>query len=823
MKYNFKRNRRVKLPFEFKIIFMTICILSIVTEMCFLKNTYEENLQKEKNEASIHGERIIAAIQEELTRCVDTTEILNDLYKTYGNKFLNSFEKLCPKLLEDNLAIGSMYFAPKGVILYGYPDEIDDATLLFNMIKDPIQGPKSKLAIQSKKVTIAGPHSLVEGGEGFIVRNPIFDDKGDFEAFTITVIDKNSFVDKIIEKLSKEEKEYKFGVWKDEDDTAVLKDGFIFVSKDTNLDKSIVIPFEAPNDKWYLTLEPVDGWNPMGGMLISFIVSVFLVSALLSALFLIVRLNVNESEKLRLEENNDIMSNAGMGVWRIIVENGKRPRMKANPKMLELLGIDNYDMPEEDVYSAWYSRINDEDINSVTNSVNEMLSGKKSENTYRWRHPLLGERYVRCGGTSYNEEKIDGYIIKGYHYDVTNEVKLDAQRKNELEKAKNEAEQASAAKTSFLFNMSHDIRTPMNAIIGFTELVEKNQNNPDKLNGYVSKIKESSSVLLSIINNVLEMARIEKGSLILDEQVWGVKQYNDSISVIFEELMEQKNIDFKRTIDVKHEYVLCDSIKLREIFLNILSNAFKYTPSGGKIVMELKEIESDREGYAMFQTCISDTGIGMSKDFLPHIFEEFSRENNTTQAKIEGTGLGMPIVKKLLDFMEGTISVESELGKGTTFIVTIPHKIATMEQIDTNENNTENELERKKLRNKKILLAEDNDFNAEIIMEILGEADIEVTRVCDGVECVNMIKEKESDFFDLILMDIQMPNMNGYVATMTIRELSDVKKSIIPIVAMTANAFDEDKKEAFRVGMDGHISKPIAISELFNILSSILK
>jgi CheY-like chemotaxis protein/two-component sensor histidine kinase len=316
------------------------------------------------------------------------------------------------------------------------------------------------------------------------------------------------------------------------------------------------------------------------------------------------------------------------------------------------------------------------------------------------------------------------------------------------------------------------------------------------------------------------MARIEKGTLTVDEAAWSAEQFNDTLYSVFQDMMKQKNIEFTRQINVEHQYVLCDPIKLREVFINILSNAYKYTNSGGKVNMHLEEIPSDREGYAMYRTTISDTGIGMAEDFLPHIFEEFSRENNTTENKIEGTGLGMPIVKRLIDFMEGTIEVRSKKGEGSTFVVTIPHKIA--DKTDLVEH-VPGEINIKMFENKRILLAEDNELNAEIAVEILSEVGFEVDRAQDGQICVDMLQKADDYFYDVILMDIQMPNMNGYEATKAIRALADTAKADIPIIAMTANAFEEDKRDAQRAGMNGHLAKPINVHELYKTLMGILE
>lgn len=405
-------------------------------------------------------------------------------------------------------------------------------------------------------------------------------------------------------------------------------------------------------------------------------------------------------------------------------------------------------------------------------------------------------------------------ITSVFGRDVTQEhEKADTKAQLEIANA------ANAAKTSFLFNMSHDIRTPMNAIIGFRDLLEKHQEEPEKRADYLKKIEDASNVLLSIINNVLEMARIEKGTLEIDETAWSAEQFNDTLYSVFHEMMVQKNIEFTRQVDVNNHYVFCDPIKLREIFLNILSNAYKYTNPGGSVHMHLKEIPSAREGYALYQTTISDTGIGISEEFMPHIFEEFSREHNTTDNKIEGTGLGMPIVKHLVEFLNGTIEVKSEKGVGTAVIVTLPHRIADKSNL---VNHAGVELDPNLFWGKRILLAEDNELNAEIAIEILKEAGFVIELAEDGQICVDMLDKASAGYYDLILMDIQMPNMNGYHATRTIRALNDSGKANIPILAMTANAFEEDKREAFRCGMNGHLAKPINVSELMKELARIL-
>ena len=509
----------------------------------------------------------------------------------------------------------------------------------------------------------------------------------------------------------------------------------------------------------------------------------------------------------RMKEYNDIISHAGFGIWSIILKPDCKPRMQANAKMLWLLGAD-VGMTEEEVYETWYSHIMPSALSSVQASVEEMLSGMFSENTYLWYHPVKGVIYVRCGGTSVKLE--DGTtVLRGYHADVTDIVLKDKEREIELSNAQKAAEKASIAKSAFIFNMSHDIRTPMNAILGYAELIKKNLDDKDRCNKYLDKLMMSGDFLLTLINNVLTIARIESGKETVDETIVSPRDVTYNVYSIFDEIVERKHLEFTTITDIKTDYIYADVVKLKEIALNLVSNACKYTPEGGKISITVREIPCDKVGYTNIQTVVADNGIGISKEFLGSIFEKFTREHTATENKIQGTGLGMPLVKQFIDLMGGTITVESELGKGTTFTVTIPHRIAEapdnyIEHSSAKEFNTNRKI--------RILIAEDNDLNAEIAIELLTEVGVLVERASDGIICIDMLQKAGSEYYDVILMDIQMPNMDGYKTTRIIRSMDDPVKASIPILAMTANAFEEDKKAAVEAGMDGHIAKPIDVS-----------
>lgn len=384
------------------------------------------------------------------------------------------------------------------------------------------------------------------------------------------------------------------------------------------------------------------------------------------------------------------------------------------------------------------------------------------------------------------------------------------------------AEDASLAKTQFLHNVSHDIRTPMNAILGYSELMknELKDNDLPRVFEHLNKLQKAGNILLSIINNVLDMARIESGHMELDENYANIEDIRQRLIEMFEDEAKKKNIHVRYTFNVEHKHVMADVTKVEEIFVNILSNALKYTPSNGSVEVDVDELSCDEPGYMIVRTSIMDTGIGMSQEYLEKIFESFSRERMTS-SKISGTGLGMAIVKKYVDLLGGTIDVKSVLGKGSTFIVTLKYKMADEKYyLDKQEENCEDD--NTIFNGKHILLAEDNDLNAEIAQTILERAGLFVDRVKNGIECVNKVIENPVGTYDVILMDIQMPKMDGYKATCENRNLQDKAKACIPIVAITANAFEEDRKKAIDVGMDGHIAKPINIEDLFVVLTDIM-
>ena len=383
-----------------------------------------------------------------------------------------------------------------------------------------------------------------------------------------------------------------------------------------------------------------------------------------------------------------------------------------------------------------------------------------------------------------------------------------------LKNALHRAEEGSRAKSSFLFAMSHDLRTPMNAIIGYAELMEAHWGEKEVTTNYLQKLKGASQFLLALIGNVLEIARIESGKETLNEAPWNLMKLEETLDILLDGEISRKQLTVNRNVNIRHANVYCDALKIREIIMNLLSNAVKYTSEGGKIVLDIEEKPSALDGFMTLQIRVSDNGIGISKEYVPYIFDAFTRERSSSESGIIGTGLGLRIVKSFVDLMNGDISVKSEPGKGTCFTVEISCRKIPEEEL---QQQMEEQPENVSLAGRRLLLAEDNGLNAEIAMTILQDADAEVELAADGKIAVDKLQDVPAGYYDAILMDIQMPNMNGYEATKAIRKLTD-ERAKIPIIAMTANAFEEDRQAALAAGMDDYVAKPVEISELFRTI-----
>ena len=416
---------------------------------------------------------------------------------------------------------------------------------------------------------------------------------------------------------------------------------------------------------------------------------------------------------------------------------------------------------------------------------------------------------IMCIAISY----IFSLLIATVFYLTSSKKHRERQYEAELEKSAEQAKNANEAKTRFLFNMSHDIRTPMNAIVGFSGLLEKNLQNEKKAKEYLGKIQSSSNLLLRIINQVLEMARIESGTAVLQLKAEDMDALFHRVNTVFEEDVRKKNLQYQVVLDVRHHYAVCDETKLQEIMLNIISNAIKYTPEGHSIHVEIHESVSENPSKVRYIFSCEDTGIGMSEEYLPHIYEEFSREHTTTENKVPGTGLGLPIIKSMIELMGGSIQVESRLGIGTKFTVDLSFDIASKEEVYGSQDTIKSSAIHT-IKGKRILLVEDNELNAEIAKTVLEDVGALITRAENGQQAVELFKEKPAGTFDAILMDLMMPVMDGYTATRKIRSLEHSDAKTIPIIAMTANAFQEDAEKCIAVGMNAHLAKPLDIEKM---------
>ena len=426
--------------------------------------------------------------------------------------------------------------------------------------------------------------------------------------------------------------------------------------------------------------------------------------------------------------------------------------------------------------------------------------------------------WIMCIAISY----IFSLLIATVFYLIFSKKHRERQYEAELKKSAEQAKNASEAKTRFLCNMSHDIRTPMNAIVGFSGLLEKNLQNEKKAKEYLGKIQSSSNLLLMIINQVLEMARIESGTAVLQLKAEDMDALFHRVNTVFEEDIRKKNLQYYADLDIRHHYVVCDQTKLQEIMLNIISNAIKYTPEGHSIHVEVHEAVSENPSKIRCIFSCEDTGIGISEEYLPHIYEEFSREHTSTENKVPGTGLGLPIIKSMIELMGGSIQVESRQGIGTKFTVDLSFDMASKEEVYGSRNAIKTSAIHT-IKGKRILIAEDNELNAEIAKTVLEDAGALVTRVEDGQQAVELFKEKPAGTFDAILMDLMMPIMDGYTATREIRSLERSDSKTIPIIAMTANAFQEDAEKCIAVGMNAHLAKPLDIEKVMITICHLVK
>ena len=519
------------------------------------------------------------------------------------------------------------------------------------------------------------------------------------------------------------------------------------------------------------------------------------------------------------------------GMWTMdFNERGEMTDVFWSDEFRRMLGYES----EEDfpnVLESWSDLLPDDDRERVLKEFNDTVADYTGQMTFDVEYQLLtkdrGWRWFHAVGRLSRREDGSPITYVGLFVDITDQKKLQRELDEQhvrLEDALEQAQSANHAKTAFLMNMSHDIRTPMNAIIGFTTLANDRVEDTEAVRDYLRQISVSSSHLLSLINNVLEMSRIESGQIELCDRECSLQEILYDIRTIVQVDVAAKDIKFLIDMaDVVNEDLICDRTRLSQALLNVLSNALKFTPEGGTISVRIRQLECAEEGYASYEFKIRDTGIGMSREFKEHLFEAFTRERTSTDSGIEGVGLGLPITKNIVDLMRGEIAVESEEGKGTEFTIALPLRInANPRRTETPAAPAGPATEEPSFSGRRILLVEDNKINQMIAQKVLEKAGFEVDIADDGTVAVEKVRGASPGQYDLILMDIPMPIMNGYEATRRIRAL-DSPLAGIPIIALSANALEEDKQNSLESGMNDHVGKPFDVQQLLELLRSYLK
>ncbi len=522
-----------------------------------------------------------------------------------------------------------------------------------------------------------------------------------------------------------------------------------------------------------------------------------------------------------------IHASLGSGPWGMeFDENGNMTSCVWSDTFRRMLG---YESAEEfpNAMESWSNLLHEEDKAHVLREYWDTVRDYSGVKTYDVEYRLMtkdsGWRWFHAAGRLSRREDGTPIAFFGLFIDIDDKKKLEEKlqrRTAELQEALAAAQYANHAKATFLSNISHDIRTPLNAVMGFTSLALES-GDPSLQKEYLNNIAVSSKHLLNLINGILELSQIENQKLEIDEELVNIEDILRRLLAMLDIDMKERRLTCTVDVDIRHRYLYVDTSHSLQIFVNILSNAIKYTPMGGRISLTCRELPGGAPDTCVLETAVRDNGIGMSSTFLAHAYEAFSRERTSTVSGVQGTGLGLAIVKKLVELMRGTINMESCPGQGTTVTVRLPHRLGRASEAESRKGR--DEINYDILTGKRLLLAEDIDINAIIAMKLLKDKDCAVERARDGVECVDMLSRADAGYYDLVLMDIQMPNMDGYEAARTIRALGDKEKAAVPILAMTANAFQEDVEKAFAAGMNGHIAKPLDRATMFRTITEALR
>lgn len=526
---------------------------------------------------------------------------------------------------------------------------------------------------------------------------------------------------------------------------------------------------------------------------------------------------VEQEEKYKLEARQSlegILEGARTGIWTIELEEGCQPRMYADRTMRILLGVPDGIEPEE-CYRRWYENIEPDYVDMVQEAVQEILETGRAEVIYPWNHPELGRIYVRCGGVPDKKFKKPGNSLNGYHQDITDTMVTRKKQEQAIMELLEKVRRANSAKSEFLSHMSHDLRTPINGILGMLAIMERSQDAPERQKDCREKIRVSTEHLLSLVNDVLEVSKLESGRPTVKEEPFDLHEILRNCITILSIQAEEAGIRLVlEEVDLQHSRLLGNPLHLKQILMSIIDNAIKYNRPNGSVFVHAKEIAC-RGGIARYQFAVEDTGIGIGEEFKQHIFEPFTQEHQGARTNYNGTGLGLSIVKKLVDQMEGIIEVESQIGKGSTFQVTLSIQVdkARSTQSEDEERNIRTDI-----AGMRVLLVEDNEINCEIVEFMLKQAGAEVVTANDGKAAVDAFAASAPETFDCVLMDLMMPVMSGYEATRVIRGLDRPDAETVPIIALSANAFEEDVTMAKDAGMDEHLAKPVDFNKMCRVL-----
>ena len=527
---------------------------------------------------------------------------------------------------------------------------------------------------------------------------------------------------------------------------------------------------------------------------------------------------VEQEEKYKLEARQgleDILEGARTGIWTIELEEGCRPRMYTDRTMRSLLGVTDEIEPEE-CYRHWFKHIEPDYVVMVQEAVREILETGRSEVIYPWNHPELGKIYVRCGGVPDKSFKKQGACLNGYHQDITEIMLTRKKQEQAIMELLEKVRRANSAKSEFLSHMSHDLRTPINGILGMLSIMEKSPHNPERQRDCRKKIQVSTEHLLSLVNDVLQVSKLESGSLASVEEPFELHELVENCTAILSPQAEENGIRLVlEEMELQHDRLIGNPLHVKQILLNIVDNAIKYNRPHGSVFIQVRE-NSCKDGIASFRFVIRDTGIGIGEDFKKHIFEPFAQEHQDARTNYNGIGLGMSTVKKLVDQMKGSIKVDSHVGEGSVVRIMLPLQV---DEVWSASSGDEEQDIQSKIAGMHVLLVEDNEINCEIVEFMLKEADVEVVTANDGKEAVDAFTASEPGTFDCVLMDLMMPVMSGYEAARVIRGLDRSDAESVPIIALSANAFEEDIAMAKAAGMNEHLAKPVDMKKMFQAMS----